>query len=299
MSLDELSRRIGKKYVEIMTRKGIRIEDLILMTDYELARKLGVDRDIAKEILREASLLFLRPLTAEELLSEGPLLRTGMKGLDELLGGGIGLRTITGIYGPPSSGKTQFCIYMAIRSIVDLERGGISSKVACFIDTEGTFDPKRAMNFLRQNGLSEDHLSRVKVMRVYNVQQLLLAIELSAELVKSGESRFLCLDSISYPLSSYEGLRGLKERQENLQKVLMSLRGVADRGGVVIMTMHAVKWGREMLSKGGFVLSHVPHNMLLFRRVRGNKVIVTLEDSSYLPPGQAAFTIREDGLFEL
>lgn len=299
MSLDGLLGRIDEKYIEMMRKRGIGIEDLILMTDSELAKKLGVDRDVAREILREASILSFKPVTAVELLSEGPLLKTGMKGLDELLGGGIRLRTITGIYGPPSSGKTQFCIYMATRSIMDLGRGGISSKVACFIDTEGTFDPKRAIAFLRQNRLPEDHLSRIRVMRAYNMQQLHLALELSAELVKSGEVKFLCLDSISYPLSSYEGLRGLKERQEELQKVLVALRGIAERGSIVIMTMHAVRWGRELYSKGGFVLAHVPHNMLCFRRIRGNRVVVTLEDSSYLPPGQAAFKVGEDGLIEL
>ncbi|MCS7103681.1 MAG: hypothetical protein NZ992_07380 [Candidatus Korarchaeum sp.] len=299
MDLDKLSGRIDRKYLEVMKEKGIGIEDLILMTDYELAKRLDVDRDVAREILREVGLLFFKPVTAEELLSEGPLLRTGMRGLDELLGGGVRLRTITGIYGPPSSGKTQFCIYMTIRSIMEIERGGISSKVACFIDTEGTFDPKRALAFLKQNNLPEGDLSRIRVMRVYNLQQLHLALELSVELMRSDEARFLCLDSISYPFSGYEGLRGLKERQEELQKVLVALRGVAERGCIVMMTMHAVRWGRDLYSKGGFVLAHVPHNMLCFRRVRDNKILVTLEDSSYLPSGQAAFKISEDGLFEL
>ncbi|MEM0017286.1 MAG: ATPase domain-containing protein [Candidatus Korarchaeum sp.] len=299
MSLDELSGRIDKRYIEMMRKRGIGIEDLTLMTDSELAGKLGVDRDVAREILREVSLLSFKPVTAEELLPEGPLLRTGMRGLDELLGGGIRLRTITGIYGPPSSGKTQFCIYITTRSLMELEEGGISSRIACFIDTEGTFDPRRAVAFLKQNGLPEDHLSRIRVMKAYNTQQLHLALELSAELVRSGESEFLCLDSISHPLSSYEGLRGLKEKQEELQKVLMALRRIAERGSIVIMTMHAVRWGRGLHSKGGFVLAHVPHNMLCFRRIRGDRVVVTLEDSSYLPPGQAAFRIGEDGLFEL
>jgi len=298
MSLDSLSGRIEEKYLEIMRRKGISLDDLILMSDRELSRELGVDREVAREILREASSLLLRPLTADKLLEEESKLKTGIKGLDELLGGGLRIKTITGIYGPPASGKTQFCIYMTVRSLIDEERGGISSERAIFIDTEGTFDPGRASVFLRQNGLSERELSRIDVLRVNNVIQLKGALEVAADHVKSGSSKLVCLDSISHPFRQYGGLKGLRERQEDLQEVLISLRRIAERGSVVIMTMHAMRWGRDLYSMGGFVLSHAPHNMLCFRKVRG-KVIVTLEDSSYLPPGQAAFVIREDGIFGL
>jgi RecA/RadA recombinase len=298
MSLDSLSGRIEEKYIEIMKRKGINLNDLILMSDSELSRELGVDRELAREILREASSLLLRPLTADKLLEEEAKLKTGIKGLDELLGGGLRMRTITGIYGPPASGKTQFCIYMAVRSLINEKRGGISSERSIFIDTEGTFDPGRASVFLRQNDLSERDLSRIDVLRVNNIIQLKEALEISMGYVRSGTSKLVCLDSISYPFRQYGGLKGLRERQGDLQEVLLSLRRIADRGSFVIMTMHAIRWGRDLYSKGGFVLSHTPHNMLCFRKVRG-KVIVTLEDSSYLPPGQAAFIIREDGILGL
>jgi RecA/RadA recombinase len=298
MSLDSLSGRIEKKYIEMMRSKGIDLNDLILMSDSELSKELGVDREVAREILREVSSLLLRPLTADKLLEEESRLRTGIEGLDELLGGGLRIRTITGIYGPPASGKTQFCIYMTVRSLLNEERGGISSERAVFIDTEGTFDPGRASAFLRQNGLSERDLSRIDVLRVNNIIQLKEALEIAMSYVRSGTSKLICLDSISYPFRQYGGLKGLRERQEDLQEVLVSLRRIADRGSVVIMTMHAIKWGRDLYSKGGFVLSHTPHNMLCFRKVRG-KVIVTLEDSSYLPPGQAAFIVRDDGIIGL
>jgi RecA/RadA recombinase len=298
MELDSLSGRVDEKYIEILRRKGINLDDLILMSDSELSKELGVDREVAREILKEVSSLLLKPLTADKLLEEESRLRTGMKGLDELLGGGLRIRTITGIYGPPASGKTQFCIYMAVRSLMNEEKGGISSERAIFIDTEGTFDPGRASVFLRQNNLSEGDLSRIDVLRVNNIIQLKEALDIAMGYVRSGTSKLVCLDSISYPFRQYGGLKGLRERQEDLQEVLVSLRRIADRGSVVIMTMHAIKWGRDLYSKGGFVLSHTPHNMLCFRKVRG-KVIVTLEDSSYLPPGQAAFIIREDGIFEL
>ena len=299
MSLDDLAGRVERKYIELMRSRGIELEDLALMSERELAGKIGVDRKLAREILKEASKLLLKPVTAEELMHEEILLKTGLKGVDELLGGGFRLRTINGIYGPPSSGKTQFCIHVTVRSLLSVEKGGLSSEAAAFVDTEGTFDPMRASVFLKRVGLSGSELPRVKVMRVQNVQQLHQALELSLELVKSGQSKFVCIDSISNPFRDSGGLAGLKERQEELQRVLTALRGIVERGSIVLMTMHAIKWGREIRSKGGFVLAHAPHNMLCFRRVRGSKIVVTLEDSSYLPPGQAAFAITEEGLLDL
>lgn len=57
-------------------------------------------------------------------------------GLDELLGGGIRTRTITQIYGPPGSGKTN----IALQAAVNAARMG---KRVVFIDPESGFSEKR------------------------------------------------------------------------------------------------------------------------------------------------------------
>jgi len=50
--------------------------------------------------------------------------------LDRLLGGGLETRTITLLYGPPASGKTNICLIGVVRCV---EEGG----KAVYIDTEG------------------------------------------------------------------------------------------------------------------------------------------------------------------
>lgn len=50
--------------------------------------------------------------------------------LDEILGGGIETRTVTQLYGEPSSGKTNICLLAIVRAV---EEG----KKAVYIDTEG------------------------------------------------------------------------------------------------------------------------------------------------------------------
>ncbi len=60
----------------------------------------------------------------------------GQKPLDELFGGGIEHKSLTNIYGPPGSGKTNIALIAAVSCI------GKGKKVI-FIDTEGGFSPER------------------------------------------------------------------------------------------------------------------------------------------------------------
>jgi len=58
------------------------------------------------------------------------------KPLDELLNGGIEHKSLTNLYGPPGSGKTNIALIAAISCI---KKG----KKVIFIDTEGGFSPER------------------------------------------------------------------------------------------------------------------------------------------------------------
>ncbi len=295
--LSFLRGRIPDEYLERLLEKGISVRDLLTLSERQLAEELAIDRRAAREILDTVASMLLEPITADELLKEErSLLRTGIKGLDDLLGGGFQVGTINAIFGPPASGKTQFCLHMTARSLLTDREGGISSEEAIFLDTEGTFAPDRMRTFLSSNGLADRDLSRVRVFSAPGASQLRVALKLSLDFVREGSCKFVCVDSISYPFRGYRGLDGLRERQEELQEVLILLRRISEMGAVVLITAHAVKWGKEITSKGGFVLGHVPHNTLYFRKARRNLVIVSLEDSSYLPPGQAAFKITESGI---
>ncbi len=289
--------RIPDKYVDRLVEKGLSVKDLMTISEMELAEELSIDRGVAREILAEISSLLIEPITADQLLKkERSILKTGIKELDNLLGGGLRSGTITGIYGPPGSGKTQLSLHLTARALLSEKEGGLSSKEAVILDTEGTFDSERMLTFLTRNGLTESDLSRIRIFSAPSPHQLKAALRLVLSFIRDGMVRFTCIDSISYPFRGYKGLKELPERQGELQETLSLVRRMAEHGAVVLLTIHATKWGRQITSKGGFMLGHVPHNMLYLRKVRRNLVIVTLEDSSYLPPGQAAFRITESGL---
>ncbi len=291
-----LKGKIPEKYINKLIERNISLKDLMMFSETELAEELHLDRAEASEILEAVSYL-TEPVTADKLLKEEkPVLKTGIKDLDRLLKGGFPLGTINGFYGPPGSGKTQLILHLSARSLLDDVRGGLSANEVVIIDTEGTFNSSRMLAFLVSNGLKRSDLSRIRVFSAPGPHQLKSALHSTLRFVKGGAIKLVCVDSISSPFSAYKGLKDLPKKQQELQEILSVMKRITHYDSIIILTIHAVRWKESITSKGGFVLGHVPHNMLYLRRTRGNIVIVTLEDSSYLPQGQAAFKITEYGL---
>jgi len=57
--------------------------------------------------------------------------KSGCNAIDDLLGGGVPYGVVTGTFGKPMSGKSQFCYQMAIANLVE------SNEKTLYIDTEG------------------------------------------------------------------------------------------------------------------------------------------------------------------
>ncbi|RMF91805.1 MAG: DNA repair and recombination protein RadB [Methanobacteriota archaeon] len=66
------------------------------------------------------------------------------KTLDRLLNGGVETRTVTQLYGPPASGKTNLCLLALVRCV---EQG----KKVVFIDTEGGHSIERLRQIAGEN----------------------------------------------------------------------------------------------------------------------------------------------------
>jgi len=103
--------------------------DVAFASVREIAEILGSE-DRAKQIIMAAQkLIGLQPfITAYELYEKRRGIRrisTGVKSLDELLGGGIETRAITEFVGEFGVGKTQLCHQLSVMVQLPEEKGGL------------------------------------------------------------------------------------------------------------------------------------------------------------------------------
>ncbi len=91
------------------------------------------------------------------------MISTGLLGLDKLLGGGIVAGTITDIFGPAGSGKTQLVLQICVNL---LDRGNV-----IFQDTSGGFRPERLLGLIQSRDKNEKLLDKVIVARITNVAE--------------------------------------------------------------------------------------------------------------------------------
>jgi len=117
--------------------------------------------DSVKEVIREISTIVApKPRTAldlhraQYLLNESInfdtierwFLKTGVRDLDKVMGGGLSSKFITEISGPPGIGKTQFCLTTLLLALTNSNAtatGFSPPPSVIYIDTELKLDPGR------------------------------------------------------------------------------------------------------------------------------------------------------------
>jgi RAD51-like protein 2 len=82
-------------------------------------------------------------------LSSPPIgIVTFCRPVDQLLGGGIALQSVTEISGMPGTGKTQWGMQLAVDARLPLLVGGVAGE-CIYLDTEGSFAPERCYTMAR------------------------------------------------------------------------------------------------------------------------------------------------------
>ena len=89
------------------------------------------------------------------------MIETGLKKLDQFLGGGIKEGLITDISGQNSTGKTQLTFQICINALKN-------GKEVLFQDTTGEFRPERLVEMLKIQRLDHLLLDKIKVGRITN-----------------------------------------------------------------------------------------------------------------------------------
>ncbi|RLG55291.1 MAG: DNA repair and recombination protein RadA [Thermoproteota archaeon] len=322
MRCSSLGRRSKKEIEEITDLPGIgpqtaeklkaagytTIESIATASPAEIAMISGIsEAQAAKFIAAARAALDLGEVeTAYEFLQRRKQVRkitTGCKALDDMLDGGIETGTITEVYGPYGSGKTQLCHQLSVTVQLPEERGGLG-KGAFYIDTEHTFRPERIVQIAKAFELDPmEALKNILYARAFNTDHQVLITDKAEEYIKSRNIGLLIVDSlISHFRGEYVGRETLAERQQRLNKYIHKLLRMASVYNIGVLVTNQVLanpgiyYGDPLSPAGGHVLGHGVTCRLYIRRTKGDRRVIKLVKSPYLPESSIEVAITESGI---
>ena len=232
-------------------------------------------------------------------------LTTGAVELDKLLEGGIETGSITELFGEFRTGKTQLCHTLCVTCQMPVTEGGAEGK-AVYIDTEGSFRPKRLEQIAERFGLDPTvALENVAYARAQNSEHQLELLKTAAAIMSQDRYSLIVVDSATALYrTDYMGRGELSERQMQMGQFLRQLTRLAEEFGVAVVITNQVVANPDGMSFakdstkpiGGNIIAHASTTRLRLRKGRGENRICTVFDSPTLPEADAQFAIGPQGI---
>lgn len=231
---------------------------------------------------------------------------TGSTKLDELLGGGIETGSITEIFGEFRTGKTQICHMLCVTCQFPIQSGGAEG-CALYIDTEGTFRPKRVEQMAGRYGMdSNDLLDNISFARAYSSDHQMKLLSEAAQMMTASHYALVVVDSATALFrSEYVGRGELAIRQQTLGKFLRQLLMLCDVFGVAVVITNQVvsdpggmSFGPSTKPIGGNIIAHASTTRIALRKGSKNTRVAKIFDAPNLPEEECQFAITNDGIVD-
>jgi DNA repair protein RAD51 len=179
------------------------------------------------------------------------MIETGLKKLDQFLGGGIKEGLITDISGQSSTGKTQLAFQICINALKN-------GKEILFQDTTGKFRPERLVEMLKIRKLDPILLDKIKVGRITNsIQQLEYLSKITAN-----DFSLIVIDNAT-DLFSFEYSKKEQSFEKHLafMKYMQNLASVAINTKIPIVVINIIRsfneHEQENLEKSIGMFTHI------------------------------------------
>jgi DNA repair protein RadA len=301
---------VGGKTAERLKENGLtNLMEIANMKAGELSGKVdGIGESAAESIVNSA--MNLADVggfeTGTEKMKQREQMRkigTASSQFNELLDGGIETQAITEIYGEFSAGKTQIAHHLAVNVQKSEEEGGMD-KGAIYIDTEDTFTPERAEQMAEAQGMDpEEALDNIFVARAFNSDHQMLLAEEAKQICEENDIGLIVVDSLmAHFRSEYVGRGELAKRQQKLNKHMSTLLKAANAYNVAVVVTNQVMdnpdqmFGDPTKAIGGNIVAHNCAIIIYLRKGKKDTRVARLEDSPYLPEGEAVFEISDIGI---
>lgn len=215
------------------------------------------------------------------------MIRTGLEKLDYILGGGLREGTITDIFGPGGSGKTQLALQIAANA---LSEGGS----VLYQDTTGSFRPERLIEILSSKGLGANLLDNVAVGRITNTAEQINSLSK----IESGFS-LVIIDNITDLFSfEYSKEDQMLEKTTKFAKYMRQLSQLAHEKKIPILVVNMVRKiddnEQENLDSVISLYTHI--------KIRMAKNSSKCQAQVFIDPAkknQFSYTITKEGVMEV
>lgn len=220
-------------------------------------------------------------------------LSTGCATIDELLNGGFERGTVTQLYGPPGSGKTNLAMSTVVTAAADGGRGVV-------IDTEGLSMARLEQLLDGVPGENDDLLERVVTQEVYDFDGQKNAITEVESFVE--DTDVLVLDSATgfYRLERKEGGEDTGEALRDIARQVTKLLSLARKHDIAVLITNQVYAGIEGEAEqplGGNTLEHWTGTVLrVAERGDGAREVVLEKHRAQDTGSRARFQITTSGL---
>ncbi len=218
-------------------------------------------------------------------------LPTGIGSVDALLGGGVETDCVTELYGEGGSGKTLFCLEVALR----VARAG---RWVFYIDTEGvSVDRLRAMAGAELEGILKRFLLSTPKDLEAQRQAVATACALARE--RKRPVGLLVVDSGTFYYRLSLAAPDEDEARQALSRSVADLVATAYQIGVpVLFTNQVWRSVRDgtLEPLGGSFLNHAAKTIVRLDRLPGDRRRAVLRKHRSRPDGSADFRITSTGL---
>ena len=218
------------------------------------------------------------------------MLSTGVKSLDELLGGGIAEGVLTQIYGSFATGKTTLA----------LQIGLLSGKKVAYVDTEGGFSPERLSQMAEARGFNpEETLQRFILFTPWDFKEQRRTIGSLKKVVDKTFS-LVVVDSLTAHYRAEERRRNLSNELAKQLQVLLWIARKNDIPVLVINQVHFDSRAGRMKPVAEHTLNYRTKDILRLDRLSTPGLrIAVLERHRFKPEGgMVFFRITEKGIEE-
>ena len=159
------------------------------------------------------------------------MIKTGLKELDQFLGGGIKGGLITSISGQSATGKTQLAFQICLNA---LDNG----KEILFHDTTGEFRPERLVEMMQFQKINPSLLDKIKVNRITNTVEQLQSLSGAA----LENYSLLIIDNVTDLFSfEYSKKEQFFEKNISFMKYMHNLSSIATGVKIPIIVTNTVR----------------------------------------------------------